>query len=268
MSLRRRFYTVLVLLIVLFVVVQWAPPQVFFLFLQAVIIVVLLEFYNLAQRKRLSPRRTVGCLLGLIIGTPFFFRGIPLELALFLGLLAVGIYFLVATNTVEKVMVFSPSFAITLTGPLYIAFTLDFFYPLRVERGPFYIYFLFAVVFLGDSGAYLFGKLWGRRKMAPWASPNKTWEGSVGGILFAVLGAVAARELLIQEVGLAQAAVCGAFVHAVAQVSDPLESLFKRAVGVKDSSNLLPGHGGFLDRVDSLLLAAPFYYFFVRYFWK
>src|SRR4030042_1785065 len=104
--------------------------------------------------------------------------------------------------------------------------------------------------------------------MTPPASPNKTREGSVGGIRLAVLAALAARQLWFPEVGLAPALVCGALVHAAAQVSDPLESLFKRAVGVKDSSNFLPGHGGFLDRIDSFLLAAPFFYYFVKFFWK
>jgi phosphatidate cytidylyltransferase len=90
----------------------------------------------------------------------------------------------------------------------------------------------------------------------------------VGGIVFAVLGAWAARTLLLKDVGLGEALVCGALVHAAAQISDPLESLFKRAAGVKDSSNILPGHGGILDRIDSLILASPFFYYFIRYFWK
>jgi phosphatidate cytidylyltransferase len=72
----------------------------------------------------------------------------------------------------------------------------------------------------------------------------------------------------LKGIGLWQAALCGVCVHAVAQLSDPLESLFKRAAGVKDSSNFLPGHGGFLDRIDSMILAAPFYYYFIRFFWK
>jgi phosphatidate cytidylyltransferase len=124
------------------------------------------------------------------------------------------------------------------------------------------------VIFLGDSGGYLFGKLIGKHKMTPLASPNKTWEGSLGGLAFGALGALAARQILLRDIGLWQALVCGVLVHAAAQVSDPLESLFKRAVGVKDSSNFLPGHGGFLDRVDSFLLAAPFFYYFVKLFWK
>jgi phosphatidate cytidylyltransferase len=124
------------------------------------------------------------------------------------------------------------------------------------------------VIFLGDTGAYLIGKAFGRHKMAPIASPNKTWEGCAGGLLFALIASLAARFLFFPAVPILRAAFTGIVVHAAAQVSDPLESLFKRAVGVKDSSNLLPGHGGFLDRIDSFLLAAPLFYYLVQYLWR
>jgi len=127
------------------------------------------------------------------------------------------------------------------------------------------IYFLLAVIFIGDTGAYLIGKAVGRHKLAPLASPRKTWEGSVGGILFACLGGIAAQQILLQDAVLWKAVVFAFVVHVVAQFSDPLESLFKRAAGVKDSSNLLPGHGGFFDRIDSLILAAPFFYYMLKY---
>ncbi len=148
-----------------------------------------------------------------------------------------------------------------------MSFTLNFFYPLMEERGQLYIYFLLVVIIVGDTGAYLIGSLWGRRKMVPIASPRKTWEGGIAGLLSACLGALAAQRVLLPDTVLWKAILCGFLVHAVAQISDPLESLFKRAVGVKDSSKILPGHGGFLDRVDSLILAAPFFYFFLKYFW-
>lgn len=268
MSLRKRFPTAVILLALVFVVIQWASALVFFLCLQAIIILSLVEFYNLARKKMLHPQRTVGVFFSLLISASFYFSDLPFELALFGGLLLAGIYFLVAFNTLEKVAVFSGSFAITASGVLYISFTLNHFYPLRVEHGPLYLYFFLAVIFLGDSGAYFIGKTWGSHKMTPTASPNKTWEGGIGGILIASLAALAAGKLLLPQVGLAKAAACGVLVHAVAQVSDPLESLFKRAVGMKDSSGILPGHGGFLDRVDSLILATPFFYYWIRYFWK
>jgi phosphatidate cytidylyltransferase len=83
-----------------------------------------------------------------------------------------------------------------------------------------------------------------------------------------VAGALAARLILLPAVPVATVVLTALVVHAAAQVSDPLESLFKRAVGVKDSSNSLPGHGGFLDRIDSLILAGPLFYFIVRTIWK
>jgi phosphatidate cytidylyltransferase len=125
-----------------------------------------------------------------------------------------------------------------------------------------------AVIFIGDTGAFFVGKSLGRHPMTPIASPHKTWEGAGGGLLTAGLAAWAAREIFLPGIPVFDAVVAGLAVSVVAQISDPLESLFKRAAGVKDSSNMLPGHGGFLDRIDSLILAAPFFYFLVRYLWK
>jgi phosphatidate cytidylyltransferase len=140
--------------------------------------------------------------------------------------------------------------------------------PIRDEHGPAYLYFLLAVIFLGDTGAFFIGKWIGRHPMTPIASPHKTWEGAAGGLLFAGLGAWAAQSVFLPAIDPGNAVIAGLAVSVVAQISDPLESLFKRAAGVKDSSKALPGHGGFLDRLDSLLFAVPFFYFFVRYLWK
>lgn len=268
MSLRKRLPTAVVLIALLFVIIQYAPKIVLYIFQQAFIVGALVEFYNLAKRKGLRPHKILGIGLALVVSLTFYFPSFPLEIALFGGLLVAAVYFVVYVNTQEKLPYFPASFAITLLGTIYLSFPLNFLYKIRLEYGAFTLYFLFAIIFLGDTGAYFIGMPFGRRKMTPVASPNKTWEGSVGGILFAIGGAILAREVLLPSVPLWRAILSGAVVHAVAQVSDPLESLFKRAVGVKDSSNALPGHGGFLDRIDSLILASPLFYFIVRYFWR
>ena len=268
MNLLKRTATAAVLLGVLFIVLQYAPGWAFFIFGEAFIIAALLEFYSLTGKKGLKPHKILGILLALLVGLAFYFRAIPLEAALFGGLLIAGVYFVAAVDGPETLAVFPASFAITVLGVVYVSFTLGFLCRIRLEMGPFYLYFLFAVIFLGDTGAFFIGKPFGRHKMTPVASPNKSWEGSAGGFLFALAGAILARRVLLPGVPLITAFLTAIVVHAVAQVSDPLESLFKRAVGVKDSSNALPGHGGFLDRIDSLILAGPLFYFIVKYFWK
>ncbi len=268
MSLRTRTGTAIVLLGATFAVTQYAPNWVFFIIGQAFLLAALVEFYNLAEKRGLRPRKALGIGLALLVSLSFYFRAIPLDGAIYAGLLVAGVYYVAATDTQEKLSHFPASFAITLVGMLYVSFPLNFIYRIRAEAGSFTLYFLFAVIFLGDTGAYFIGKPFGRRKMTPIASPNKTWEGSAGGILFAVCGAVLARVFLLPALPLWKAILTGVVVHAAAQVSDPLESLFKRAVGVKDSSNSLPGHGGFLDRIDSLILAGPLFYFIATYFWK
>jgi phosphatidate cytidylyltransferase len=268
MSLLKRTFTAAVLLAVVFVFVQYAPRWAFFLFGQAFILAALFEFYNLAGRNGLRPQRPLGVAMVVLVSASFYFRSIPLEVALFGGLLAAGFYLVVAFNSQEKLPHFPAAFAVTALGMLYVSFPLNFLYWIRTDAGPFYLYFLFAVIFLGDTGAFFVGKTVGRNKMTPVASPNKTWEGSAGGFLFAAAGALLARFVLLPAVPVGTAVLTGLVVHAAAQVSDPLESLFKRAVGAKDSSNALPGHGGFLDRIDSLILAGPLFYFIFTYFWK
>jgi phosphatidate cytidylyltransferase len=268
MELGKRTLTAFVLLSLLYAVIRFAPTVVFFLLLQLIIIAALAEFYALAAKKGLYPRKALGMLFALALSAPFYFKGVGLDVVLFACLLAACAYFVAHIGTLEKLAVFPQSFAITFLGPLYLSFTLNYLYRIRVEMGGAALFFLFSVIFLGDTGAFFVGKPFGRHKMTPIASPNKSWEGSAAGIVAGCLGALAARAIFLPDVVLWKAILCAVLVHAAAQVSDPLESLFKRAVGVKDSSNALPGHGGFLDRIDSLILAAPLFYYIAKVLWK
>jgi phosphatidate cytidylyltransferase len=261
---RKRLPTALVLLALLFAAIQYTSDWAYFLIIQIVVLASLFEFYDLAAKRKLAPQKVIGFVFALIIAASFYFETVPLGLALLIALLVLAVYFLLAMNTLEKLMMFPPAVALTFFGAIYLSFTLNHFYYLRIEKGPFWIYFLFAVIFIGDTGAYVIGKLIGRHKMAPLASPRKTWEGSIGGVVTACLGGVAAQQILLPDAVWWKAAVFAFVIHVVAQMSDPLESLFKRAAGVKDSSNALPGHGGILDRIDSLILAAPFFYYLLK----
>lgn len=123
--------------------------------------------------------------------------------------------------------------------------------------GPRLIIFLLLTIWGCDSFAYYVGRTFGRHKLAPEISPKKTIEGSIGGLVGSVGIAVGAAMLFLPEFRPAEAAVVGGLASSAGQIGDLVESMFKRGAGVKDSGHFLPGHGGFYDRVDSLLFAAP-----------
>ncbi len=123
---------------------------------------------------------------------------------------------------------------------------------------PYAVLFLFLIVWSCDSAAYYAGRRFGRTKLAPVVSPNKTWEGTIGGLVGATaIGAAAGTWWLLPELGPVSGALAGALVSSAGQIGDLVESLWKRGAGVKDSGTFLPGHGGFYDRIDSLLYAGP-----------
>jgi phosphatidate cytidylyltransferase len=140
--------------------------------------------------------------------------------------------------------------------------------PREEANGPSILALLFCVVWAGDIAALYVGRYWGRRKMAPVLSPKKTWEGAAGSLAASLLvagGLLALAHILESwnsavlsySAGIWYWLVLAAVVNVAAQTGDLVESALKRSVGVKDSGDILPGHGGMLDRIDALLLAAP-----------
>jgi phosphatidate cytidylyltransferase len=148
---------------------------------------------------------------------------------------------------------------------LYIGVPLGALADIRSAGGRDAVLLLAIAIIVSDSAQYYTGRALGRRPLAPAISPRKTVEGAVGGIVFATLAFMAAGRWLFPPTPITVLAIGGAAVSAVGIVGDLFESLLKRSAGVKDSSALIPGHGGVLDRIDSWLFAAPVFYVFVNY---
>jgi len=131
---------------------------------------------------------------------------------------------------------------------------------------PHYLFWIFLLLACSDTGAYIAGHQWGRHKLAPLLSPGKTVEGFVGGLVASIVAAFIVRAFFYPGYPLSLLVLVALLVGIIGPVGDLSESFLKRGFGVKDSGNLIPGHGGILDRLDALLFAAPAVYYFARYF--
>ena len=151
----------------------------------------------------------------------------------------------------------------------YLYLPLFFLFKLK-ELHPNYLFFLIFVIAIGDSAAYLLGRAFGKHKIYPIASPKKSLEGLVAAIVFAAAGGWLSLLIFPVSVNVSPwvAMVTGGVTGLLSQLADPIESLFKRAAGKKDSGTLLPGHGCVLDRVDSYIFCAPALFYIIEYFWK
>jgi len=160
------------------------------------------------------------------------------------------------------------STANTLFGAVYVGWLLGYAIWLQGRAGgPQLVLFLVGVTWAGESAAYLIGSSVGRHKLAPILSPRKTVEGAIAQILVSIAGALALAAWLLPGCGLVGAAGAGVLLGVIGQVGDLAESAIKRSIGTKDTGGLIPGHGGMLDRIDSLLFNAPALYLYSLYAW-
>jgi phosphatidate cytidylyltransferase len=182
------------------------------------------------------------------------------ELELFAGTLlaSVGIGSLVLLAKTPLPEVF-PALGAFAFGVPYFALPIASLYHIQ-RLDPWWLFLLIAIVWLGDTAAFYVGSRIGRNKLAPTVSPNKTWEGAVAGFATGLAATVAWSLWRLGEVD-GRLLLIGAATAVAAQLGDLVESMIKRGAGVKDSGDLLPGHGGMLDRMDAMLFAAPVFLF-------
>lgn len=156
--------------------------------------------------------------------------------------------------------------AITLLGVGYVNWLLGYaFWLYELPDGVEWVLLLVSVTWLGESAAYAIGSTVGRHKLAPVISPRKTVEGALAQLIASVLGALGARAWFFPELSVESAIVIGLLLGVVGQVGDLIESAIKRSLNTKDTSGLIPGHGGMLDRVDSLLVNTPVLFYYATY---
>jgi phosphatidate cytidylyltransferase len=238
--------------------------------------VALVELYLVLRRNDYQPRLGIGITLALLLWgaaslhhlAPFDLTGAALATGLLLSL-AAEVLAAHRTRALEN-------WALTLGCACYVAWLLGHYILLRalpnsisggwlaglqIPAGAAWVYLVLLITWMQDTGAFLVGRQWGRHPMAPYLSPKKSWEGAAGGLAAAVLVALLAVPLFGLPLSYGGAALLGAAGALAGMAGDLAESLIKRQIGIKDMSNLLPGHGGILDRIDSMLFTAPVLYY-------
>ena len=188
---------------------------------------------------------------------------LPLASVLVAAVIAVFVVHLVRVGDLDTV---GRRVALSLGALLYVGVLLTFVGLLhRPPFGPLWVMLALTVTWLGDTGAYAAGRLFGRHKMYELVSPKKTWEGAAGGMLSSAGAALLAHAWYLPELSVRDALLIALPASLLGQVGDLCESLLKRSFGIKDSGKILPGHGGMLDRVDALMFVAPYVYLYAAW---
>jgi phosphatidate cytidylyltransferase len=238
----------------------------------AAMLIALLEFWRLAKRRGMKPDRELGVLGAVALFIVFFFNepGQPLDLTTIEIILIALTIATLASATLRGApfdTIISSSGA-TILGVLYVVLLGG--HLVAVRRGfsqqlsAHLLSFFFLVIMGADIAAYYAGRAFGKHKLAPKISPGKTWEGVAGGLLAGLLLAAVSHFWFFKNLPLKWALPLAGVMTILGILGDLTESALKRSAGAKDAANILPGHGGLLDRLDSLLFNAPLIYYFAR----
>lgn len=254
MNLLKRVTVAVVLAPIVVAAALWENPFAWMMLVLFTIFLALLEYAVIVFSVEEAWDRTFLVMMGTLMSA--FILVLPRFL------IEVGMWVIMVTAISAVLFSSHPPAAVVrvgkhFTGLFLIAYLMTFAgLTKQMPHGGRWLLLLLTTVWFGDTGAYFIGKTFGRHKLAPLVSPNKTWEGAIGG-LFASMGAGALATLYVPDLPLMVALPLSALLGMMGQFGDLAESLVKRAYNVKDSGTLIPGHGGVWDRIDAVIFAAP-----------
>ncbi len=247
----------------------------FFALAELVVLIGIIEFYRMVEAKGLKAQKIIGTVFALAIGI-LFYLNVNESIVLFTLILLI-LAVLGRQLFAKDIPGALTTTGLTIFGVFYVGFLFSHIILLRdwmgrqggVDLGLFFIVLVVAITFLSDTGGFLIGRKWGRHKMTPNISPKKSWEGAAGSVVFGVAGAILSklvfdRWILETGLGLMHCIFLGAILVAAAMAGDVVESLLKRDAGIKDSGTIVPGHGGLLDRLDSIVFTVPVCYYYLK----
>jgi len=270
----RRIITAVVILpfLIASILISWLE-LLFVLLAGAAMVLGLAEFWKLAKLRGMNPEMGGGYLASVALFMTFYYSDaadgslIPMLVPVILIILTAGtlISFTVKGAGFDKMLA---SAGATILGVLYVALLGGYLVAVRTGfssgLAADLLSFFFLVIFGADTGAYYVGRSFGKHKLAPTISPGKTWEGVLGGFVAALALAAVAHFWFFRPLPLRWALLLASAMTIIGIAGDLTESALKRGAGSKDAATILPGHGGLLDRLDSLLFNAPVIYYFGR----
>ncbi len=260
-----RWLTGIIAVPFLIYIIGFCPRCIFYVLLYLVSLAGLTEFYRITTPDLYKMCNWAGYFLSLLLFLSIFKGNIyylPAVIALW-AFVPMTLFMLIPPSKPRQS---TGDLGKALLGPVYVSLPLGMLMIIdRYPQGNLWIFFLLSVIFAGDTGAFYSGKLFGKHKLYERISPNKTWEGAIGGLFCSIIAAFwFLRILRIHQVDLSILALV-ITLSVTGQIGDLVESMLKRSSGVKDSSRLLPGHGGILDRIDGLLFAVPVLYMYLHF---
>ena len=257
-----RFLSALVLVPIVVLGVWFAPQWAVVLLVEAVLVGAFLEYADLYEKAGVPVPRVPACAAAMIVCLVVAWPGLlTVDLALIAILIAVSAAVLGSYQPAAHV---PASAAAALFPAVYLGVPLGCLAALRGVFGREALLLLLIAVWVSDSAQFYAGRLFGRHKLSPTVSPKKTVEGAIGGFVAGVAIMIALGRFWLPALSVWWLAGTGAVLVALGIAGDLFESLLKRSAHVKDSSGLIPGHGGVLDRIDALLFAGPGFYLFLR----
>ncbi len=256
-----RILSALVLIPVVLAAIWFAPHGLFAALIGGVLVLAFVEYADLAQRSGLDVPRVASATAALAVGAAMAWPNLPLGLTLLAMLVAIGV---IAVGRWQPGPHVLGSVAASAFPALYLGLPLGTIAAVRAEYGREGLLLLLVTVWVSDSAQYYAGRLFGRHKLSPTISPKKTVEGALGGLAAGVTATAVLGRWWLPGLAAWWLVGLGAVIVGLGIAGDLFESLLKRSAGVKDSSGLIPGHGGVLDRIDALLFVAPGYYLVLR----